>query len=170
MPQDAPTRITEDANGPRSTYDRIEVGADLGTIEWIVTKDLVDVQCHLDQDFDEWYSLSSPYGGVIAPPQIQYRPPRWLLSRNFNIRGLFYKWEMENCKPVVVGAKLLISGRIAEKYVRKDREFVVYEAEATDESGNVIFRTRRTHVLDALLRSVPRVGTGIDSGIKSEKI
>ena len=165
-----PTRITEDANGPRTTFEEIEVGHDLGSIDWEVTPGDIVNQTHLDQDFDPWYALDSPFGGPIAPPQMQYRPPRWLLSRNYNIRGLFYRWEMDNVRPIEPGVKLRLTGTIAEKYVKNDREFVVYAVEARSEDGDVVFRTRRTHVLDVLSRDVPRSGTGIDSGIKQERL
>lgn len=164
------TRISEDGGGPRTTFEEIVIGQSLGKMEWEITVEDIEKQCHLDQDFDPWYFIDSPFGGVIAPPQIQYRPPRWLLSRNYNIRGLFYNWELENIQPIRPGVKLVLSGQIADKYIKNDREFVVYQVEAHDDDGQLVFRTRRTHVLDALSRSAPRAGQGIDSGIKLEKL
>lgn len=163
-------RIAEDAQGPRTDFKDIEVGHALGSFEWVPDEDMIAVQCRLDQDFDPWYSIDSPYGGAIAPPQLQYRPPRWLLSRNYNIRGLFYRWELENLRPILAGVALTIAGCISDKYVRKGREFVVYEAEATNPEGEVVFRTRRTHVLDVIVSDAPRVGSGVDSGIKQERV
>ena len=166
----AATRVAEDAHGPRATYEQIEVGTILGETDWMVTDEMIDLQCEMDQDYDPWYSVSSPWGTRIAPPQIQYRPPRWLLSRTYNVRGLFYKWEMENCKPILPNVTLHVVCRLVDKYVKNEREFIVYEAEATDPQGATVFRTRRTHVLDALERKAPRAGTGIDSGIKPERV
>jgi acyl dehydratase len=164
------TRIAADSHGPRAVFDEIEVGRSLGEMEWVVTEDMIERQCAIDADFDAWYSLDSPWGGRIAPPQISYRPPRWLLSRTYNIRGLFYRWEMENVRPLRPGVTLRVRARIADKYVKNEREFVVYEAEAADPDGNVVFRTRRTHVLDFVERSAQREGEGIDSGVKPECI
>jgi hypothetical protein len=163
-------RVAKDSRGPRAQFDDIEIGRSLGEMEWVVTEDMIDTQCALDVDYDVWYSLESPWGGRIAPPQISYRPPRWLLSRAYNIRGLFYRWEMENVRPIRPGVALRIHAHVADKYVKNEREFIVYEAEATDSDGNVIFRTRRTHVLDFVERSAQREGQGIDSGIKAERI
>ena len=163
-------RVAADNHGPRAQFDDIEVGRLLGEMEWVVTEEMIDTQCALDADYDVWYSLSSPWGGRIAPPQISYRPPRWLLSRTYNVRGLFYRWEMENVRPIRAGVTLRVTARIADKYVKNEREFVVYESEAVDPEGNVVFRTRRTHVLDFVERSADREGTGIDSGIKAERI
>ena len=167
---EAKARVAEDANGPRTSFDEIEVGRVLGEMEWVVTPEMIQKQCDMDADYHTWYFLDSPWGGRIAPPQISYRPPRWLLSRTYNVRGLFVKWEMENVKPIKPGVTMRVTAKVIDKYVRKEREFVVYEAEAKDPEGQVIFRTRRTHVLDVIERTAARAGKGVDSGIKAEKI
>lgn len=162
-------RVMEDAKGRRATYEEITIGQSLGEMDWAITDDLIDLQCQLDQDFDP---LFFPSAGQprIAPPQITYRPPRWLISRAYNVRGLFVGWEMESLGEIRVGMTLKVSGAIVDKYIRKEREYIVYEAVGRDEQGNVLFRTRRTHVLDFVERTAPRSGAGIDSGIKPEKI
>jgi acyl dehydratase len=163
-------RVAEDAHGRRAEFDEIVVGQVLGEMDWVVTEEMIDTQCAIDADYDVWYSLASPWGGRVAPPQISYRPPRWLLSRTYNVRGLFYRWEMENLRPIRPGVTLRVRAQVSDKYVKNEREFVVYEAQATDPEGNVVFRTRRTHVLDFVERTAQRAGAGIDSGIKAERI
>jgi len=166
----AARRIAEDEHGPRTTFEDIEVGKDLGAIEWRISRDDVEKQCRIDHDYHPWYFLAAPGGPPIAPPQIQYRPPRWLISRTYNVRGLFYKWEFENCAPLPVDSPITVSGRIIDKWIERDREYVKFEATGTDAAGKVLFRTTRTHVLDAVKRTAPREGRGLDSGIKNEKI
>ena len=51
---------------------------------------------------------------------------------------------------------------VVDKYVKNELEFIVYEAEAVDPDGSPVFRTRRSHVLDAAKRA-PR-GKGANSG------
>jgi hypothetical protein len=163
-------RVLEDGSGRRADFDEIGIGRSLGTIQWRITDDLIDTQCFLDQDFDPLFFSPDAGGERMAPPQITYRPPRWLLSRTFNVRGLFVRWENEAFAPIVPNTTITVSGSIVDKFVRKDREFVVYQAEGHDEKGTLVFRTRRTHVLDFIERNAPRAGEGIDSGIKPEKI
>jgi hypothetical protein len=162
-------RVLEDVHGRRAAFDDIEVGHSLGDMEWQITDELIDLQCQLDQDFDPLY-FPQDGGERVAPPQITYRPPRWLFSRAYNVRGLFVRWESETFREIRPNTTIRISGTIADKYVKNDREFVVYQAEGKDTDGNLIFRTRRTHVLDFIERSAPRAGSGIDSGVKPEKI
>lgn len=163
-------RVLEDDAGRRAEFEEIEIGRSLGTIEWRITDELIDTQCFLDQDFDPLFFSEDASAKRMAPPQITYRPPRWLLSRAFNVRGLFVRWENEAFAPIVPNTTIVVSGSIVDKFVRKDREFVVYQAEGHDERGTLIFKTRRTHVLDFIERGAPRAGAGIDSGIKPEKI
>ena len=170
MSNTAQTRVAFDEKGKRTTYEEIEVGADLGTMEWKITEEDIEKQCNLDDEYHFWYSVGSPFGGRIAPPQLQYRPPRWLISRTYNIRGVFYKWEMENIRPLKAGMTVTLRGRIASKWIKNDREFVKYETEGYDENGELLFRTGRVHALDVLKATAPREGAGVDSGIKKEKI
>lgn len=164
------TRVLEDSQGKRAAFEDIQVGQTLGEMQWQITDDLIDLQCQLDQDFDPLFFPQGDGAQRVAPPQITYRPPRWLFSRTYNVRGLFVRWESETFRAIVSNMTITVSGSIVDKFVKKDREFVVYQAEGKDSAGNLIFRTKRTHVLDFVERSAPREGAGIDSGIKPERI
>ena len=170
MTEPAKIRRAEDAFGKRATFDDIVIGRELESFEWIVTEDDIEKQCRTDEDYHPWYVTDSPWDGRIAPPQIQYRPPRWQITRTYNIRGVFYRWEFENLKPIKPGQKIMITGRILDKWIRNEREYVKFESVGTDEDGERVFVTQRTHVLDMIERTAPREGAGIDSGHKPEKI
>jgi hypothetical protein len=169
-PPTGSTRIAEDEYGKRASFEDIEVGKDLGKLEWRISAADIEKQCAMDHDYHPWYFQGTPDGKRIAPPQIQYRPPRWLLSRNYNVRGLFYKWEFEHQGLLPVDEPITVTGRILAKWIERDREYVRFESVGKDAAGNVLFRTVRTHVLDALKRTAPRQGKGLDSGIKNERI
>lgn len=170
MSEESRSRVAFDEHGKRTTYDEIEVGKDLGSLEWVVGEEDIEKQCAIDEDFHPWFALDSEWGGVVAPPQIQYRPPRWLLSRTYNIRGVFYRWDLENVKPIRLGERITVTGRILDKWIDRGREFMSYEAEGRDPAGELVFRTTRVHALDVIERTAPREGAGQDSGIKREKI
>jgi hypothetical protein len=166
----AKTRVLEDSKGRRAAFEDIQVGQTLGEIEWRITDELIDLQCQLDQDFDPLFFPQDEGARRVAPPQISYRPPRWLISRTYNVRGLFVRWESESFRAIEPDTTITVSGSVVDKFIKKDREFVVYQAEGKDAAGNLVFRTKRTHVLDFVERNAPREGAGIDSGIKPEKI
>ncbi len=170
MSEETPVRMERDALGVRTRFEDIDVGFDLGSLEWTVGAEDIDKQCAIDEDYDPFYMVDSPWDGPVAPPQIQYRPPRWLLSRTFNIRGVFYRWEFENRKPIKPGITITVSGTVDAKWVKNEREFVAFAFTGTDPDGEVLFVTRRVHVLDVVERTAPRAGVGVDSGHKNEKI
>ena len=170
MAKPSKVRMVEDATGRRTPYEEIEVGKDLGSFEWIVTEEAVERQCLLDEHWHEWFFKDSPWGGPIAPPQIQSRPPRWLLGRTYNVRGVSYKHDFENLKPIKVGMKLIISGKISEKYIKRNREFVRWDTFAHDENGELVWTASRVQCMDVITRDAPREGVGIDGGPKPERI
>jgi hypothetical protein len=162
------TRVAEDASGrPRTTFEEIVVGDDLGEMRWSVTREAVAGLIQSDLEFDPWYESIDSGGGGLVPPLATYPPVRVLFTKKYNIRGVFYEFESEFLRPIPYGLELTIRAKVADKWVKRNREFVKYEATASDDAGQVYFRTARTHALDYLTTNVPREGKGIDSGIVS---
>jgi hypothetical protein len=158
-------RVARDERGERTNFEEIEVGEDLGFLEWTVTEEMIDRQCEIDEDYHEWYSVDSPFGGCIAPPLISYPPPRFLFAKHYNVRGLLTDYECEHINPIKPNKKMIVSGKITDKFIKRDREYFVVEATCVDEDGLEIFRTKRVHLLDVAPRTAPRTGVGLDSGI-----
>ena len=75
-------RVASDQRGERTPFEAIEVGTLLGPLEWTVTPEAIERQCRIDEDYHEWYSVDSPFGGRIAPLLISYAPgPLHLLGQ-----------------------------------------------------------------------------------------
>jgi hypothetical protein len=169
MTETPQTRVAFDERGARTTYDEFVVGESLGSMDWTVTRESVDGLLTNDQDFHEWYDddSSSPFGYAVVPPLATYPPVRMLFTRRYNMRGVFYRFESEFIRPIRYGEVVHIAGTVSNKYIRRNREYVTYEATGTDEKGDVVFRTSRTHALDFITRDKPRAGKGLDSGLLS---
>jgi hypothetical protein len=149
-------RILVDGRGKRTEYDELEIGAEFAPEDRVMTLEQIDYFCQGNLDFHEWYSVDSPFGGRICPPLLNYRPPRDMFSANYNVRGLLYEYETENINPIMPGKKLHLTGKLTNKWIKKEKEFVEYQVTCIDEDGLEIFRTRRVHVLDAIPRTAPR--------------
>jgi exonuclease VII large subunit len=64
-----------------------------------------------------------------------------------NLRAsIWAKSEHEFLKPMKVGSKVTISGRVVEKYEKRGRYYLVSEYETVDEKGEVLMRSRETGV------------------------
>jgi acyl dehydratase len=157
-------RIRKDVRGQRSDYDEFEVGKDLGSAPFRVTQQQIDQSCERNEFHHPFYEVASPLGGTVAPVGMTYGTTRMLFSQNYSVRGLFYKWAFEFLAPIKPETDYVVSARLADKWIKNDREFVAYESVCKDAQGNVIFTTRRAHTLDYIKRTAPKVGEGgIDS-------
>ena len=133
----------------RVSYDEIEVGTELGPREWTITPEEIDRHCLSTGEFHEWYTVGLPSGGRAAPVSISYMPPRYIFSEKVPLSGLFAAWNHQQFQLLRPGVKLILDGRVSDKYVRRDREWVWYEVSCKEaDAGIEVFRTSRGHVLD----------------------
>lgn len=126
--------------------DERYVGRDYGGDEYAITPELVATYIAGTGDDNPWYRDDSPLGGPIAPALILhsavYRTLEWYLP---NIYGnLHARQEWELFAPVMVGETIRTRSLIVERYVKRDREYVVNEVIVTNAAGNVVSRSR-TH-------------------------
>lgn len=111
------------------TYDEIEVGKKLGTITETVTTELAS-------------RLTGPIGepveATVAPPATF--PVLFLKALRRSLGGIpnggvLAKQEFEFGEPLPVGSEVEIDTWVSDKYVRRERPYVVVEFEVRDGSG-----------------------------------
>jgi acyl dehydratase len=130
------------------TFDRKEVyvGRDFGGMTYDITPDLVAKFVAGTGDDNPWYRDKSPLGGPIAPALILhsavYRNLEWYLP---NIYGnLHARQEWDLFAPVMVGERLTTRSVIIDRYIKRDREYVVNEVLVGNAGGQIVSRSR-TH-------------------------
>lgn len=128
-------------------FEDIEVGRDLGSMEWRLDTSQVQGLIENDADYQEWYLEDSPFGEPIVPPLATYPPVRLLFTRTYNLRGMFIEFTTHFIKPVFYGRDYTITGTVVGKWIKRDREYVRYEARCLSEDGSIVFTTERTHIL-----------------------
>src|SRR5208282_2283750 len=126
--------------------DRHYVGRDMGGREVEITPALVEQFIAGTGDDNPWYRGESPLNGPLAPALILhsevYRDLSWYLP---NIYGnLHARQEWDVFAPVSVGERLRTRGAIVERYLKRDREYVVNEALVFNAAGRLVSRSR-TH-------------------------
>jgi len=136
----------------KKTLDQIEVGDTLGPYEYVVTPELVQKMTGAVEEPNPWYLKSSPFGGPIAPPTITGNDYAEVFFASYE-RGatVHTKAEHEFLNPIRIGKRLIVRGKILEKYERKGRDYVVIESVTTDEDGIEIARSRN-HLLLSMKR------------------
>jgi acyl dehydratase len=132
----------------RATFDRDEVfvGRDFGGAAYDITPELVAAYIAGTGDDNPWYRDSSPLGGPVAPALILhsavYRTLEWYLP---NIYGnLLARQEWDVFGTVMVGERLTTRAVIVDRYLKRDREYVVNEVVVSNPAGRIVSRSR-TH-------------------------
>jgi len=130
------------------TFDRSEVyvGRDYGGATYDITPELIATFVAGTGDDNPWYRGSSPLGGPVAPALILhsavYRTVEWYLP---NIYGnLHARQEWELFAPVMVGERLTTRSVIVDRYLKRDREYLVNEVIVGNADGRIVSRSR-TH-------------------------
>lgn len=129
-------------------FDRREVyvGRDFGTVTFDITAELIGTYIAGTGDDNPWYRGPSPLGGPIAPALILhsavYHTLEWYLPNIFG--NLHARQEWDVFAPVMVGERLTTRSFIVDRYIKRDRDYVVNEVLVSNASGQIVSRSR-TH-------------------------
>ena len=128
----------------KSVFEDIPIGLDdLGTVGMTLDDNAVNERLQLDQ----WEA--GPASKLrIAPPGmtiVQHAIIKYMKFPDLHA-SIWDKSEHEFLKPIKVGSKISIHGKIVDKYVKRGRNYVVTEFETIDEDGDVAMRSRETAV------------------------
>ncbi len=146
----------------------IYVGRDFGRHDIVITPKVVAAYCDAVDDHNAIYTGPSPFGGPVAPALVRhsevyaYREPgsptpAWYLPTLFG--NLHARQEFELLAPAMVGDAIHTRSFIADRYVRRGRDYVVNEVLYFNADGAVVARGR-TH--QSFLRGTSKEGIVID--------
>ncbi len=131
-----------------SADDGIEPGLELGRRELVLTPDWIEQYMGAIDARNPWYTDDSPFGGPIAPAAVlNYElqmfggwVPPGAGARMLNVKQ---RWEFR--EPMRPGQRVVLSARVAERYLRRGRDHVAVEASVHDLEGRLLCRTLSTH-------------------------
>lgn len=128
---------------------KMEVGKDLGMIQYRLTAWRLLKYIDTTGDENPWYRVSSPFGGIIAPPTILdsdlLRLSELRRIVDLHPRRLLAGEEYKFYHPVRLGKMITVRGKIAEVYVKGKKEYVVFEGLCSDEDGLDLAQMRITY-------------------------
>ena len=131
----------------KKTWEDAKIGEDLGSVQYRLTSENISRHLRAIEDYNPWYVQESPFGGPIAPPLITANEYVKLYYINSGyLRGGDYhaKMEQETIRPPHHGELITARGRIADKYVRRGRKYIILETVVTGEDGMEIARNKTT--------------------------
>ncbi len=117
-----------EATAQKGVIDKIEIGEDLGSYDYVMTPEMI-----------------SDYRRVVDNPDAAYptvaaRHPANLFYRRYagKVRVPNAGQESHYFNPPLPGKRITVSAHIADKYVRREKQYIVIEARAVDEDGRLI--------------------------------
>ena len=135
-------------------FDGIRVGEELGPVEDLVSAEIVRQYSEDFTDPNPWYSGPSPFGAPVMPPAYLAGLTAFrLLATKFNSRATIgAQTAHRNLAPLPVGQRMITTGTIAGKYVKRGLEYVVITSASRTADGTVV-REGTDHILLSLERT-----------------
>ena len=137
------------------------VGRDYAGREVHITPELVRGYAEGTADDNPWYSGDSPFGGPVAPALILhsecYQDLSWYLPNLYGNLHARQEWELFH--PIMVGDTVTARSLIVDRYVKRDRDFIVKEVSCYGADGRLLNRGR-TH--QSFLLDKSRTGLIVD--------
>lgn len=129
-------------------YDAIQIGEVLGQKDVRITDEMIRTCAQAIESTHPWYFEASPYGGRIAPPTIFDNDTLRMLDEQYERFGSIHAkqaWEFKH--PARLGKTVTLTVRVVDKYIRRDRPYLVMELVAVDEDGLEICRSLHTSLM-----------------------
>ncbi len=125
-----------------------QIGDDAGSYEYVVTEELVRNFADGVEDHHPWHMENSPFGSPIAHSTLtvdNFSPLRKKLGRAAE-SGLHAKQQTELFHPLKIGTRVTVRGKVADKYEKPGRKYLVWEYSVFDEDNVECIRHRATGV------------------------
>ena len=113
-------------------YNSVEIGEELGSYEYLLTQEMLDNFRASVEDPDACF------------PTLAVKHDATALNMVYNdtTGGVNAGNEVEFFTPPIPGKRIRVTGRIHDKYLRRDKPYMVIEATAIDEDGRLLEKLR----------------------------
>ena len=116
----------------RFEYDKVEIGEELGSYEYVLTQEMVDDFRRAVDDLD------APFPTLA----VKHDATAFAMVYQDDTGGVNAGNEVEFFNPPIPGKTVRVTGRVADKYLRRDKPYMVIEATAVDEDGRLLEKLR----------------------------
>ncbi|MGH9194154.1 MAG: MaoC family dehydratase [Acidimicrobiia bacterium] len=133
--------------------DDVYVGRYLGERALEITSELVQQYSDAVEDHNPCYSADSPFGQPVAPALLLhsevYRTLSWYLPRIYGNLHARQEWDLFH--PAMVGEMVTTRSLVIDRYIKRDREYVVNEVTCFGIDGRTLNRgrTHQSFLIDA---------------------
>ena len=145
----------------------LEAGDVLEPVEYVLTAFMASEYAHgVEDSWEGFQSSHAPGGRQMRTPTMIHVDKMRILEKNClkeqrvgGAKGpharIHYEYFARHHSPAYVGERLVVSGRITDKYVKRSREYIDYYLEVRTSNGRLV----TTYTDKTLLRYEPEGGT-----------
>jgi acyl dehydratase len=136
----------------------VYVGRYIGERTVEITPDFIEQYSQSVEDENPVYSGESPFGGPVAPALLLhsevYRSLEWYLPRIYGNLHARQEWDLFH--PALMGDTVTTRSMVIDRYVKRDREYVVNEVTCFGADGRTLNRgrTHQSFLLDNAVSGV----------------
>ncbi len=116
----------------RFEYDKVIIGEELGSYEYVLTEEMVENFRRAVDDPD------APFPTLA----VKHDATAFAMVYEDDTGGVNAGNEVEFFNPPIPGKTIRVTGRVANKYLRRDKPYMVIEATAVDEDGRLLEKLR----------------------------
>ena len=113
-------------------YDQVAIGEELGSYEYRLTQEMVD----------NFRAAVNDPEAVFPTLAVKHDATAFAMVYDDQTGGVNAGNEVEFFNPPIPGKLIRVRGRIADKYLRRDKPYMVIEATACDEDGRLLEKLR----------------------------
>ena len=113
-------------------YDKLVIGEELGSYEYVLTQEMLDnFRAAVDDPEASFPTLA-----------VKHDATAFAMVYEDNTGGVNAGNEVEFFNPPIPGKTIRVTGRVADKYLRRGKPYMVIEATAIDEDGRLLEKLR----------------------------
>jgi hypothetical protein len=128
----------------------LEAGDVFEPVEYVLTAYMCSEYAHGVEESREWFhGVQSPPGRQIRPPTMIHVDKMRILEKNClkeqrvsGARGpdarVHYEYHARHHSPAFVGERLVVTGRITDRYVKRGRTYIDYALEVRTADGRLV--------------------------------
>lgn len=131
-------------------WELMEVGEGFGPIEMVVSDHLIKSFAYAVDDYDPACFVGLQGIGRIGHPTVLCRDARDVIRTAYDLAsggaGMHAKHECEIFDCPRLGQKVVLTGCHVDKYIKREKQYIILESEAADKNGKLLLRQRSTHL------------------------
>jgi 3-hydroxybutyryl-CoA dehydratase len=148
-----------EAGFPVINYDILDIGHAFCSDDQLIRPEDVEAYAYAVDDYDPFFFEKGPWDGPVAHPTFLANQALFLRHNNFVVpAGLHARMIYNFAAPLRLGKRVRTFGKLVDKYLRRDKPYMVTEYRTETEDGETLVSGRFVQMIFKD-ETVPTAGT-----------